>query len=80
MWWVPPNQRRKVVGLVERTLWAEYLICRERGHVGSGPTLSSNPPWHVCPRCQTHFRYEERLIESNVPADPGERTAETESP
>lgn len=52
--------------------WKAYQICAVRGHEPSGLTLTSSPPWSVCRHCGTHYRYETRTIEANVPHDPFE--------
>jgi hypothetical protein len=46
-----------------------YQQCMERGHQDSGITLTSNPPWSVCKWCGTHYRYEQHLVEANVPTE-----------
>lgn len=46
-----------------------YNVCNERSHESDGQLLTSNPPWMVCKFCGTYFRYEQRLIESNVPGE-----------
>jgi len=55
--------------MTPEALLRAYEVCRERGHTPSGQVLTSNPPWNVCKFCGTHFRYEQRLIESNTPED-----------
>lgn len=55
------------------TRWEEYEICQERGgHISSGITLTSNPPWQVCQFCGTHYRTEIKLVEQHVPKPPTE--------
>lgn len=47
----------------------QYLICTQRGHESSELTLTSDPPWEVCRHCGTHFRYEQMIVEANVPSE-----------
>jgi len=51
----------------EKERLEQYKICKERGHVDSGITLTSNPPWSVCAKCGAKYRYETRLIEYGQP-------------
>jgi hypothetical protein len=44
-----------------------YRECAKRGHLSSGVTLTSNPPWAVCAECGTHYREETRIVEQNAP-------------
>ena len=50
--------------------YKEYQICKVRGHVPSNAMLTVHPPLMVCERCGTHYRYEQTLIEQNVPEQP----------
>lgn len=47
--------------------WNEYQVCKERGHVDSGIQLSSLPPFNVCAKCGTHYRWSQELVEKNIP-------------
>lgn len=61
--YLPPNSE----GVIPINRREAYEICVERGHKESGVVLCSNPPWDVCKFCGTHFRFETRLVESNIP-------------
>lgn len=56
----------------ENDRYKEYLICKERGHTPSGYTLACNPPLNVCKFCGAQYRYENKLLELNIPEPPTE--------
>jgi hypothetical protein len=56
--------------------YEEYLICKTRGHVGSGTTYSNATvgalTWNTCKYCGTDFttRTTSELLEKNQPTEP----------
>lgn len=50
--------------------WAEYQVCKVRGHTPSGFVTASVPPKATCRYCKTLFWTETVERESNAPVDP----------
>jgi hypothetical protein len=55
----------------ERSAYEEYQICKERGHGPSSMQTASLPPWHICDRCGTYWRYERKMVEMRIPDKDG---------
>lgn len=54
----------------QRQRWAEYRICKERGHQPSEIVTASLPPQNICRHCGTHYWTETIKREINAPVDP----------
>lgn len=58
--------------------YKQYLICKERGHVGSGKFYSNASynalSWTICKYCGTHFatRTTTEIVEKNEPSKESE--------
>lgn len=73
----PEKVRNEVIkpltGLDERQRWAEYVICRQRGHQPpDGRTYSDSDP---CKYCGTRYWTETVQCESGAPVEPAEGVA-----
>jgi len=52
---------------IRQLRYDEYLICKSRGHSKPLYAIETHHMWSICEYCNTQFRYENKMIEQNMP-------------
>ena len=57
--------------LTEKERWEQYQICQDRGHVPSNVWTTGEPPYAICEKCGTKYRYPDpQIVEMDAPRKP----------